>query len=570
MLWNLNEFFKTNEDFINYKTDTKTQAQIFNKKYKDKLSNLSSSQFEKALKEIEEISEKIAKIMTYSYLLFAKDTSNGGQLAKNEEECNEIYENLLFFDLEFNQIEDKKRDEFIKNIKKYSYYLSLLSKEKAHQLDLKEERILLKTSIVGSSAFSRLFDETMANLRFKFDDRKFSEEEILSKLHDKDRDIRKKAALSLSKTLKENSHLLSYIYNMIKTDLKIKCELRNYEFGEDIMHLNNQIDRSSVDALIEASEQSFNLVSSFYDKKREILGYEKLYDYDRYAPIGEDSEFSFEESKDIVLKAFNEFNPKFGEIAKKAFDENWIDAYPTKNKTSGAFSHSATSDTHPFVLLNYTNKKRDLFTLAHELGHAIHQYLAYEVGYFNSSTPLTTAETASVFCEMLVFDYVLDKSDDKDKLALIASKLEDIFATLYRQINFTTFERKVHASKDELSVDEIDEIWMEESRKMFGDSLILNDYYRHWWSYIPHFIHSPFYCYSYAYAQLLVLALFGLYKSGKCENFVEIYTNFLALGGSMAPRDMVFAFNLDINTKEFWQIGLKEIEKLVEKFKGLK
>ena len=219
-------------------------------------------------------------------------------------------------------------------------------------------------------------------------------------------------------------------------------------------------------------------------------------------------------------------------------------------------------------MLNFTNKKRDLFTLAHELGHAIHQYLAYKVGYFNSSTPLTTAETASVFCEMLVFDYIYQKSDDK--ISLLASKLEDIFATLYRQINFTTFERRVHSFEGELSKDELDKIWLEESAKMFGKSLKLNEYYKSWWSYIPHFIHTPFYCYSYSYAQLLVLALFGLYKSKKCENFVEIYTEFLTLGGSKSPKELVEMFNLDINSQEFWQIGLNEVEKLVKKFKELK
>ena len=307
-------------------------------------------------------------------------------------------------------------------------------------------------------------------------------------------------------------------------------------------------------------------MGKFYDKKRQILGYETLYDYDRYAPLKDDEkEFSFEEAKEIVLKAFYEFSCKFGDIAKKAFDENWIDVMPMKNKQSGAFSHSASSDTHPFVLLNFTKKRRDVFTLAHELGHAIHQYLAYGVGFFNSFTPLTTAETASVFCEMLVFDY-MRKNGGSDIKPMLGAKIEDIFATLYRQINFTTFERRIHAKKDEVSVDEINQIWFEESKKMFDGKLTLNDYYKIWWSYIPHFIHSPFYCYSYGYAQLLVLALYGLYKSGKCENFVQIYTEFLSLGGSKEPKDMVSVFGLDIESSEFWEIGINEIKKLIDEF----
>lgn len=568
MNWNLKEFFSSENEFNDFIKKIKNEAIIFNKTYKNHLEKLDNSKFLNALQTLEKINENISKALTYRYLAFAKDTTKGKELASSELICNEISQNLLFFEIEFNNLEKTKKDKFINASPKYKYHLELLSKEKAHQLSLLEEKVLLKTSPVGSSAFARLFDETMANLDFDFEDKKIKIEALLSYLSDEDRNKRKNAALSLSKTLDANSHLLTYIYNMIKTDLNIQKELRNYKFSESSMHLYNQIEKKSVDNLIKAVEKRFDLSINYYAKKREILGFEELYDYDRYAPIRSDEEITFEESKKIVLKAFNEFSPKFGEIAKKAFDENWIDVYPDKNKTSGAFSHSAVSSVHPFVMLNFTNKKRDLFTLAHELGHAIHQYLAYKVGYFNSSTPLTTAETASVFCEMLVFDYIYQKSDDK--ISLLASKLEDIFATLYRQINFTTFERRVHNFEGELSKDELDKIWLEESAKMFGKSLKLNEYYKSWWSYIPHFIHTPFYCYSYSYAQLLVLALFGLYKSKKCENFVEIYTEFLTLGGSKSPKEMVEMFNLDINSQEFWQIGLNEVEKLVKKFKELK
>ena len=568
MNWNLKEFFSSENEFNEFIDKIKNEAIIFNKTYKDNLEKLDNNEFINALQTLEKINENISKALTYRYLAFAKDTTKGKELASSELICNEISQNLLFFEIEFNNLEKTKKDKFINASPKYKYHLELLSKEKVHQLSLLEEKVLLKTSPVGSSAFARLFDETMANLDFDFDDKKIKIETLLSYLSNEDRNKRKNAALSLSKTLDANSHLLTYIYNMIKTDLNIQKELRNYKFSESSMHLYNQIEKESVDNLIKAVEKRFDLSIDYYAKKREILEFEEIYDYDRYAPIQSDEEITFEESKKIVLKAFNEFSPKFGEIAKKAFDENWIDVYPDKNKTSGAFSHSAVSSVHPFVMLNFTNKKRDLFTLAHELGHAIHQYLAYKVGYFNSSTPLTTAETASVFCEMLVFDYIYQKSDDK--ISLLASKLEDIFATLYRQINFTTFERRVHSFEGELSKDELDKIWLEESAKMFGKSLKLNEYYKSWWSYIPHFIHTPFYCYSYSYAQLLVLALFGLYKSKKCENFVEIYTEFLTLGGSKSPKEMVEMFNLDINSQEFWQIGLNEVEKLVKKFKELK
>lgn len=634
MNWNLGELFANEVEFSGAIDSAAAQARDFELKFKDKLHTLSTEEFLGALELYEGISEQIGKIMSFAHLSFARDTSLGAQQAKTEQACNDISQSLLFFELEFNELDAAKQDEFIAGSGRFKYYLSLLKQRKAHQLSLPQESVLLKTSPVSGEAFSRLFDESMARMSFDFRGQKLGEEEILSLLHSSDREVRKDAATSLSVVLEQNSHLLGYIYNMIKTDLKIRCELRGYDKAEAVMHEENQINIASVDALIAETERSFALVGKFYAKKREILGYDALYDYDRYAPLGSDeSEFSFEQAKQIVLAAFEKFSPKFKQIALIAFEQNWIDAMPAQNKQSGAFSHSGSRDTHPFVLLNFTRKRRDVFTLAHELGHAIHQYLSYGVGYFNSFTPLTTAETASVFCEMLVFDYMRENfsnlngspnlksavasdgsqnfkrsasqeaqggeipneravkqaasqgsassceyaasdtdtpsqtASDKAALrAMLAAKIEDIFATLYRQIGFTTFERRVHASADELSVEQVDELWMEESRKMFAGELILQDHYKSWWSYIPHFIHSPFYCYSYAYAQLLVLALYGLYKSGRLENFVQIYTEFLSSGGSDAPQKLVAKFGFDINKSEFWRIGIEQVAALVDEF----
>lgn len=633
MNWNLDELFANEAEFSGAIDSASAQALDFEAKFKDGLHALSAEEFLGALELYEGISEQIGKIMSFAHLRFARDTSLGAQQAKTEQVCNDISQSLLFFELEFNELDAAKQDEFIAGSGRFRYYLSLLKRRKAHQLSLPQESVLLKTSPVSGEAFSRLFDESMARMSFDFRGRKLGEEEILSLLHSSDREMRKDAAASLSAVLEQNSHLLGYIYNMIKTDLKIRCELRGYDKAEAVMHEENQINIASVDALIAEAERSFGLVGKFYAKKREILGYDALYDYDRYAPLGGDeSEFSFEQAKQIVLAAFEKFSPKFKQIALIAFERNWIDAMPAQNKQSGAFSHSGSRDTHPFVLLNFTRKRRDVFTLAHELGHAIHQYLSYGVGYFNSFTPLTTAETASVFCEMLVFDYMRENfsnlngsqnlksaasdgsqnfkrdasqeaqsgeipneraakraasqdsagsceyaardtdtpsqtASDKTTLrAMLAAKIEDIFATLYRQIGFTTFERRVHASADELSTGQIDELWMEESRKMFAGELILQDHYKSWWSYIPHFVHTPFYCYSYAYAQLLVLALYGLYKSGRLENFVQIYTEFLSSGGSDEPQKLVAKFGFDINKSEFWRIGIEQVAALVSEF----
>ena len=568
--WDLKEFFASDKDADALCDELGVKTSEFKAKYEKQLYGLSQDDFDEAIKLYESLNESAAKVLSYVHLMFSKDTSKGAVLAHFEERISKIEENLLFFMLEFNALPKQKQESLIENTKGYEYYLANSAKQKAYELSLSEERILLRTANTGANAFSRLFDESMARMRFDYRGQSLSEEIVLSKLSSSDRNERKDAALSLSKGLEQNSHLLTYIFNIIRADLRNEKELRNYESPESARHLSNQISKASVDALISAAEGSFDLPIKYYAKKREILGYDALYDYDRYAPLGSDDEsFSFEEAKKLVLGAFYDFSDEFGKIAEHGLEHGWCDAMPCANKVGGAFSHSGVSSLHPYVLLNYTNKRRDVYTLAHEFGHAIHQFLSYRVGYLSSHTPLTTAETASVFCEMLVFERIKNASDKQARRAIIGAKLEDIFATLYRQINFTTFERDIHAHDGELSKEQISEIWMKHSRKMFGDSLKLNDYYSLWWSYIPHFIHSPFYCYAYSYAQLLVLAIYGLYKSGECADFVGTYTQFLSLGGSKAPQDMVAMFGLDLQSKDFWQIGLNEVKKLVDEFVSL-
>nr|WP_315017465.1 M3 family oligoendopeptidase [uncultured Campylobacter sp.] len=567
-VWDLTPLFKNEKELEISALSLQNECEKFEAKYSDKFLNLRDEEFLGALSEYENLLENIARVQIYVSLVFSKDTSKGAFYAKFDELSSKAQNHLLFFELKFNEFDEARQNKIIAKSARLGYYLANIAKEKAHQLSLKEEQILLRTANTGAEGFSRLFDETLSALKFKFKGEMLGEEEILSKLHSPDRAERKAAAKSLSGGLAPQQHLLSYIYNMIKTSLKTSCELRNFDLPESPRHFSNQTTKASVDALIQAAETSFDLPIKFYEKKRKILGLKKLYDYDRYAPLEQSkSVYKFEECKKIVLETFAKFSPKFGDIAARAFKEGWIDVYPARNKRGGAFSQSGVANAHPYVLLNHTDERRDLFTLAHELGHAAHQNLAYEsVGFLNADTPLTTAETASVFCEMLVFDHVKSTLKGKEKTALLAGKIEDIFATLYRQINFTTFERRVHAHEGEISADELNKIWLEESSKMFGPSVTLNDYYKIWWSYIPHFIHTPFYCYAYSYAQLLVLAIFGLYKSGKCENFVQIYTEFLSAGGSRSPKELVGMFGFDIEDAAFWQIGINEVRKLVEEF----
>jgi len=568
--WDLTALYKNENSLDSDLMDAKNRATSFEHVCKGKLKELHVNEFLESIREYESINEKLGRIMTYAFLKFATNSDNGSFYAKYQQEQSNISEHLLFFELEFNKLPKPKQEELIASIPHYKYFLESLVEEKPYQLSQKEERILLKKDITSGSAFSRLFDEHFSRLSFRYEGKNLSEEEILSKLQDPSREVRKNVANIFTKGLKPHQPLLGYIFNMIKTDLASDCELRGYKNAEQPRHIDNKITQKSVDALVKSAEDSFYLVQDYYTLKAKLLGLETLYEYDRYAPLEESvSEYDFERSKKIVLKAFADFNPKFYEIASMAFEQGWIDVFPQNKKRGGAFSHPATPATHPYVLLNHTNTRRDLFTLAHELGHAIHQYLSRGVGYLASDTPLTTSETASVFAEMLAFDALKEHLSLAERRSLYASKIEDIFSTLYRQINFTTFERKVHAHEGELDLPTFNRYWMEESQKMFGTSITLSSNYHLWWSYIPHFIHSPFYCYAYSYGQLLVLALYGLYKKSDKVLFVQNYTSFLAAGGSQSPKELIKKFGFDIEDEQFWQLGINEIKILLDDFKGM-
>jgi oligoendopeptidase F len=568
--WELSALYNNEASLESDLKDATSRAKSLEAMCKGKLKALHVNEFLEAIREYEAINEKLGRIMTYAFLRFATNSEEGGFYAKYQQEYSKIAENLLFFELEFNKLSKPKQEELIAAAPMYKFYLESLIEEKPYQLSQKEERILLKKEMTSASAFSRLFDEHFSRLKFTYENEKLSEEEILSKLQDANREVRKKAAMVFTKGIKEHQPLLAYIFNMIKADLANECELRGYKSAEHPRHIDNKITQKSVDALVKSAENSFHLVQAYYTQKAKLLGLEELFEYDRYAPLeASNVRYDFDTSKEIVLKAFATFNPKFYEIALMAFEKGWIDVFPKDQKRGGAFSHPATPSTHPYVLLNHTNTRRDLFTLAHELGHAIHQYLSRGVGYLGSDTPLTTSETASVFAEMLVFDAIKDDLSKAEKRSLYASKIEDIFSTFYRQINFTTFERKVHAHEGELDLKTLNAYWMEESQKMFGTSITLSKDYALWWSYIPHFIHSPFYCYAYSYGQLLVLALYGLYKKSDKAHFVQTYTAFLSAGGSQSPKELIKKFGFDIEDENFWKLGIGEIEILLAEFKGL-
>lgn len=568
--WKLTDIFSSISALDARVEELKIEAKKFETIYKGKLNQCQPQ----IIGEYEQILEGIGAVATYSFLLFAQDSAMGDLYAKYEMHCNEIQSHLLFFEIEFCSLSEREQEEYKKQCPKYAYYLNNLLKSKPHQLTLEQEQVLLEVSPVGVGAFARFFDEHFSRMKFRFgkEAKRISEEEILSYLYSLERKERKKAQKIFSKKLDASSHFLTFIFNMVRKDLAINTKLRKYPLPESFRHLDNCTTQKSVDSLIDVVEENFNLVERYYDLKREILGLKKLKDYDRYAPIGKEGgeKIPYKKALELVQNSFQQFSPQFAQIVEKALDEGWVDSHPKERKRGGAFSHGCVPSSHPYVLLNYTEGRRDVFTVAHEFGHMIHQELSKSQGYLNMDTPLTTAETASVFAEMLLFDTLKSEVPKNELISLYAGKIEDIFSTLFRQIVMTNFERRIHAIGDELKTEEFDRIWKEENQKMFGKSVVLSKNYQRWWSYIPHFVHSPFYCYAYSYGQLLVLALFGLYKrfnkEGRKEEFVQKYTEFLSAGGSASPRDLVMKFGFDVENEEFWKIGIEQVENLLEEF----
>ncbi|MEO1941688.1 MAG: M3 family metallopeptidase, partial [Campylobacterales bacterium] len=466
MRWDLKPLFKSREEALKLLEELENRTRQFTETHRGRLATYSPHHFRRVLEEYEELLEGIGRVEVYSFLLFAEDSNNGPFLAEVEEKATKVENNLLWFELEFLELPEERRRQFIADSGRYRYLLERWVAEKPYRLGEREEQILTQKNLTSFSAFTRLFDEELGRLRVQWDQQEIGEEELLAKLYSPDREVRKRAQVLFTIELEKRLPLLTFIYNRIKQDWKLTyCEIRGYPDPEAPRHLSNQVSRKSVDSLVEVVNRNFEIVADYYRVKKELLGLEELFDFDRYAPLKmEERKVSFEEGMEIVLRSFRNFSPVFEEIAVKAFTEGWIDLYPRERKRGGAFSCSTVTSAHPYLLLNYTETNRDLFTLAHELGHTIHQYLSQQAGYLNQHTPLTTAETASIFAEMVLFEELKQELPPDQLLPLYASKIEDIFATLFRQIVFTNFERRVFEAPGELSSDQLSEIWFQENQ----------------------------------------------------------------------------------------------------------
>lgn len=548
-------------------------ANKFNEDYRGRIAELSRVEFAKAISTYEEIIQIMGRIGSFAYLQWSTSTEDanlGKFLQASNELSSDVSQALTFFNVEWLQLSDEKADRLIESeeLKKWKHYLEVSRLYKNHTLSEDAEKVMSAKSVTGRSAWNRYFDETLGAARFTFEGEEYSEQEVLSKLHNKDRNVRKAAHKSLTNTFEELSRTLTFVFNTILADKYTNDKLRKYESWIDSRHLSNQTDRSTVDSLINAVKDAYPTVQRYYRLKKRLLKLDQLFDFDRYAPISKTSkEITWTEAREMVLDAYSDFHPEMGRIASLFFEKQWIDAAIKKGKRGGAYSASTVANVHPYVFMNYDGQLRDVQTLAHELGHGVHQFLSASRGDLQSSTPLTTAETASVFGEMLVFDRLRSSLDDpKERLALLISKIDDTIATVFRQVSMNQFEDRIHTSRrkdGELSTEQFSDYWIETQRELYGDSITITDEYKLWWCYIPHFLHTPGYVYAYAFGELLVLALYDSYKKSDKNTFSENYIELLSAGGSDWPHQLISKMGLDIKEKGFWLNGLALFEKMV-------
>lgn len=574
--WDLTDFYQ-NIDDKNIELDFKNlkiRSAKFTKDYKGKISNLSGDDLYYAIKENEEISEYFGKISSFSYLNYASDMldqKNTAFYQNSSDKISEISKDLVFFELEINKISETNIEKLYnesEKLKKYKPFLRDVRIFKKHQLKEDIEKILLEKKSTGSSAWNRLFDETINNMKFPYDNKELNSSEIFNLLSSKEQETRKKSAKIIGETLGKNIRLFSFITNILAKDKNINDNLRNFKRPISSRNLNNFIEDEIVDNLALVVKENYkNISHRYYKIKAKLLGLEKMHYSDRNAPLSMDENLtSWEDAKKIVFDAYNNFSPELAKIGQRFFDNNWIDVGVRNGKDSGAFAHPTIPSVHPYLLLNYQGKVRDIMTLAHELGHGIHQILSSNQGYFMSGTPLTLAETASVFGEQLTFQEILKRENDPNrKKIIIASKVEDMINTVIRQIAFLEFERKVHdeRKKGEIATEKLCEFWMEVQKESLGDIFIFDNEYKYYWSYIPHFIHSPFYVYSYAFGDCLVNSLYACYKNG-LENFEKKYLKMLEAGGTLHHKDLLSPFGLDASKPEFWQNGLDIISGYID------
>lgn len=538
-----------------------------------RVAELDAEAIVQVVERLEAIDTLLARLGTFAFLHFITQTGDAAAsaLLQRVEELEAAVGKLtVFFRLEWNQLDGEAAEQHLRQppVRKYGHYLRTLRRFAPHQLSTKEEELLQELRPVGRSAWNLLMEKLLGQLRFG--DRGRTEEEVLNDLYDTDRAVRQNGATELTEGLHANLHILTHVFNTLAAEKMIDDRLRSYSGWDSAMHLANGLEPRTVETLIEAVVSRYALVHRYYRLKKRLLGHEELFDYDRYAPIPgaeENTNLSWGRCRQIVLDAFAGFSSEMAGIAEKFFNEHWMHAPILHGKRGGAFAHPCVPEVHPYVLVNYTGNIRDVSTVAHELGHGVHQFLAAGQGFYNSDTPLVLAETASVFAELLVFKAQMEHmAAPEARRAFICQKLESIFATVFRQVAMNRFEAAMHAARrqeGELSAEQFSGLWLATQKPMFGDAITLRDDYGVWWAYITHFLETPGYVYSYAFGELLVLAMYARYlEEGK--GFVERYLALLRAGGSGTPYDLLRPFAIDLDDPCFWRGGLAIVEQMLE------
>lgn len=579
--WNLDDLYAgpaakgLADDLARAAADAKSFAEA----WRGKLGAANGDALATALREYEALSDLIGRIGSYAQLYYVGDTTDSARVkfyGDVNDRLTALSTELLFFELELNRLDDADLAVAMQvpALAHYGPWIANLRMEKPYQLEDKIEQLFLEKSQTGAGAFNRLFDETMAGLRFVVEDEKLTLEPTLNLMQSPDEAKRKAGSDALAKVFGANVKLFTLITNTLAKDKDISDTWRGFKDIAGARHLSNRVEPEVVEALVSAVRAAYPKLSHrYYKLKAKWLGKEKLMHWDRNAPLpAEDTrEIPWGEAQKMVLLAYGEFAPEMASIAKDFFDKKWIDAPSRPGKSPGAFAHPTVPSAHPYVLLNYLGKPRDVMTLAHELGHGVHQVLAAKQGALMANTPLTLAETASVFGEMLTFQRLLkNEKDQKRRKALLASKVEDMINTVVRQIAFYTFERKVHAARKEgeLTPENLNQFWLDVQAESLGDSIEIGPGYEVFWTYIPHFIHSPFYVYAYAFGDCLVNSLYARYQES-ADGFQDKYFEMLRAGGTKHHSELLKPFGLDATDPAFWQKGLSVISGMIDELEGM-
>ncbi len=579
--WNLADLYSspTGPDLDRDLKRAAAEAEAFAKAYEGRIASLSGRELGEAVAKYEALSDLTGRIGSFASLYYAQDQADSerGSFSQNvSEKLTDIGTKLVFFRLEINKLEDadlagKQKDPALA---KYGPWLRDLRVWRPHQLSDELEKALHEKYVVGRAAWSRLFDETIARLRYPFGNEMLSEPQILDKLSNKDAAVRKEAAKSFGKVQGDNIAVFSLVTNTLAKDKEIEDRWRKYARPQSSMNLANVVEDEVVDALSSAVKAAYpRLAHRYYKLKAKWFGVDKMPYWDRNAPLPEhdDRTIPWAEAEKIVLDAYGAFSPELAAVGRKFFGTGWIDAPARPGKSPGAFAHPTVPSAHPYLLLNYQGKVRDVMTLAHELGHGVHQVLAGGQGALMADTPLTLAETASVFGEMLTFQSLLKSAPDtKTRKAMLAGKVEDMLNTVVRQIAFYDFESRLHMKRreGELTPDAIGEIWMAVQTESLGPAFTFDEEYRHYWSYIGHFIHSPFYVYAYAFGDCLVNSLYAAYQA-RPDGFQAKYLDMLRAGGVKRHKELLAPFGLDASDPAFWDRGLGVISGFVDELEKL-